>query len=205
MIKLSGPRVPTACAVLAVMAGLAAAAGAQQMPGQFPPAQQQAPELELPQMPGTQERQAPQPAERYGDWVKKCETRPDSQAQQCFLTQLVVHQRNEQKRGVLLIAIGYIGEKKTPGAILRVPLALGVYLPSGMTLTVPSVKPMRIVFDTCLPGGCTGAAPLSDDVIAAMKKANGGTVDLHNIRKQQLRLPISFKGFTAGLAALDKG
>lgn len=201
MIDSSGPR-PLAAAgqALAMAAALALAtpAGAQQTPDQFPPGQQQAPQLDLPPA------QKREPGERFGDWTKKCETRPGTQEENCFLTQLVVHQQNEKRHGVLLVAIGYIGENRTPGAILRVPLALGVYLPGGMTLTVPSAEPMRIVFDACMPSGCSGATPLSDDVIIAMKKANSGSVEIRNIRRQNLRLPISFKGFTAGFAALDK-
>ena len=195
----SGPRSLAAASRALAMAtalALATPAGAQQTPDGFPPAQP-APQLDLPPA------QKQEPGERFGDWTKKCETRPGTQEQNCFLTQLVIHQQNEKRHGVLLVAVGYLGDKKRPGAIFRVPLALGVYLPSGMTLTVPSVKPMRIAFDACLPGGCSGATPLSDDVITAMKKANDGSVEIRNIRRQNLRLPISFKGFTAGFAALD--
>jgi invasion protein IalB len=181
---------------MAAALALATPAGAQQTPDQLPPGQP-APQLDLPPA------QKQEPGERFGDWTKKCETRPGTQEENCVLTQLVVHQQNEKRHGVLLVAIGYLGENKRPGVILRVPLALGVYLPGGMTLTVPSVEPMRIVFDACLPSGCSGATPLSDDVITAMKKANGGSVEIRNIRRQNLRLPISFKGFTAGFAALD--
>jgi invasion protein IalB len=177
-------------------------AGAQQMPEQAPPGQPGV-QLDLPQ---GQNQQQPQqePGERFGDWTKKCETRPGTQEETCFLTQLVIHQQNEQRHRVLLVAVGYYGEKRTPGVILRMPLALGLYLPTGMTFEVPSVKPIQIGFDSCLPGGCSGATPLTDDVLTAMKKANTGSVEVQNIRKQKLKLPLSFKGFTAGFAALEK-
>ena len=188
----------------ASLAVFSAPVGAQQMPDDQAPGLP-GPRLQLPQtqnQPDSPPKQ--EPGERFGDWTKRCETRPDTQEQICYLTQAVVHTQNEQRHRVLVVAVGYYGEKKTPGVILRLPLALGLYLPSGMTFEVPSVKPMRIGFDSCLPGGCTGATPLTDDVIAAMKKANTGSVEVQNIRKQKLKLPVSFKGFTAGFAALEK-
>jgi invasion protein IalB len=170
---------------------------AQQTPDQFPPSQE--PQLDLPQT------QQPETPERYGDWTRQCKTQSGSQEQRCYLSQMVTVQQDDKRHPVLLMAVGYYGEKKMPRVIFRMPLALGIYLPEGLTLSVPNIKPLRVVFETCLPGGCSGSLPLSEDVLAAIKKANGGTVGVQNVRKQKLQLPVSFKGFTAGFAALDKG
>lgn len=144
------------------------------------------------------------PPQRFGDWSKKCDARPGNQGENCYLTQIVVHSRNDQKQGVLLVAVGYYGPNKTPGVIMRVPLALGVYLPTGLTLMVPGADPLKVVIESCLPRGCNAVAKLSPTLVAAMKNANRGSVDLQTIRRQQVKLPISFKGITAGLASLNK-
>ena len=192
----------TLCGVLAVLCGqvVTTPARAQQ---DFPPTvgQQTPAPLELPHLP----KQHPSPGEKFGDWVKRCEAATGDRPQRCFISQLVVLAQNDKRRNVLFVAMGYLGSKKTPGVILRVPLALGTYLPAGLVLSVPGTKPMRIMVDPCLPGGCNAAAKLPPEIIAAMQKANRGTVELHTIRKQKLVLPISFKGFTAGFASLGNG
>jgi invasion protein IalB len=168
-----------------------------------PPAggQEQPAPLELPPLP---RHQLP-PGETFGDWVKRCETHGENKEQRCYISQILVYAQNNQRRNVLAIAIGYYGPQKTPGAILRLPLGLGMYLPAGLLMTVPGAKPLRIVVETCLPGGCTAAAPLDPEMITAMQKATRGAVEIVNIRRQKLVLPLSFKGFTAGFAALAKG
>jgi len=150
-------------------------------------------------------RQAPAPGETFGDWVKRCDQPPGVPAQICYISQILVLKQNEQRRNVLFIAIGYYGPQKVPGAILRVPLNLGAYLPAGLNINVPGAKPVRVVFESCLPTGCNGAMKLEPEMITAMQKATGGTVELINLRRQKLTLPMSFKGFTAGFASLDKG
>ena len=193
-------RLAIAGSVVAAVASvlISAPVRAQQTPDQFPPSQE--PQLDLPQT-----RQQQETPDRYGDWTRKCETQSSSQEQRCYLSQMVTVQRDDKRHPILLMAVGYYGEKKMPRVVFRLPLALGIYLPGGLTLSVPNTKPVRVVFEACLPGGCSGSTPLSEDVLAAMKKANGGTVDVQNIRKQKLQLPVSFKGFTAGFDALDKG
>jgi invasion protein IalB len=53
--------------------------------------------------------------------------------------------------------------------------------------------------------GCVAQTPLLPDIIAAMKKTDAGSLELHTIRKQVIKVPISFKGFTAALESLSKG
>jgi invasion protein IalB len=195
------PRLAALCGAVAALSGAALLSPARaQQP--TPPAagENQPAPLELPPLP----RQQAAPGEKFGDWVKRCEPKGDGQDQNCFISQVLVMSQNNQRRDVLAIAMGYYGVNKVPGVILRVPLNLVVYLPAGLVLTVPGAQPMRIVFDTCLPVGCNAAAKLEPETITAMQKAARGTVELVNIRRQKLALPISFKGFTAGFAAVGK-
>ena len=155
--------------------------------------------LDLPPLP----RNAP-PPQRFGDWAKRCDVLPGKQIELCHLTQVLMHTRNEKRQGILMVRVGYYGDKKTPAVIMRVPLALGVYLPTGLTLTVPGTKPHKVAIESCLPQGCNASAKLPPAMVAAMKNANKGSVGLRTLRKQQIKLPVSFKGITAGLASLNK-
>lgn len=155
--------------------------------------------LDLPPLP----RNAP-PPQRFGDWAKRCVVQPGNQVKRCHLTQVVMHTRNEKRQGILMVRVGYYGEKKTPAVIMRVPLALGVYLPTGLTLTVPGAEPLKVAIESCLPQGCNAIAKLPSALVAAMKNANKGSVGLQTLRRQKVNLPVSFKGITAGLASLNK-
>ncbi len=191
----------TLCGALAVLLGVLSVGTVHAQQPAAPDAAQENPApLDLPPLP-----QQAAPGEAFGNWVKRCERKGNTQEQQCYISQIVVLNQNNQRRNVLAIAIGYYGPQKAPGAILRVPLALGTYLPAGLVLTVPGAKPLRVVVENCLPNGCTAATVLDQEMITAMQKATQGTVEVVTIRRQKLALPLSFKGFTAGFAALGAG
>ena len=87
---------------------------------------------------------------------------------------------------------------------LRVPLGLGVLLPPGLKLNIPGIEPTGIVIQSCLPIGCIAKISLLPDIIAAMKKADAGSLEVHTIRKRKIKVPVSFKGFTEALESLSK-
>jgi len=145
------------------------------------------------------------PTKKFGDWTQRCDTRPGVPGKQCFLTQTIVKTEDQRKRGLLAVTVGLFGPDRKPGMVLRVPLGLAVLLPPGFKLNVPGIEPIRIVILSCLPNGCSARTPLAPDTIEAMKKADAGSVELHNLRKQVIRVPVSFKGFTEALESLTRG
>lgn len=203
MIAIRSRRAPLlrACMLLVIGAGMTAAtAQAQQnLPTQrqFAAGKDLAP-LKLPPLPRKKV-----PTKKFGDWTQRCNSRPGVPEKKCFLIQTVVKTKDKQKHGLLAITVGLIGPDRKPGMALRVPLALGVLLPPGFKFIVPGIEPIRIVFQSCLPIGCIARTALLPDVIAAMKKADAGSIEVHTIRKQVIRMPVSFKGFTTALASLN--
>jgi invasion protein IalB len=137
--------------------------------------------------------------EKFDDWTVGCETpATDGAPARCFIFQNILVKESRQQ--ILLMAIGLLGENKQPAAILTVPL--GVFLPAGLTLTVPDVKPVRIAIETCLPKGCRGAVALNDELLEALRKGDKAQVTLMDARRRQINLPVSLKGFTKGFAAV---
>lgn len=145
------------------------------------------------------------PTKKFEDWTQLCKTRPGATEEKCYLTQTVTQSQNEEKHGILAITVGLIGSDRKPGMALRVPLELGVLLPPGFKLNVPGVDPTPIAIQICLPIGCIARFALKPEVVAAMKKADKGSIELHTVRQKVVQIPVSFKGFTAALASLDKG
>jgi len=159
----------------------------------LPARAQQAPPAAAPGAP-------PPDSQRFDDWRRQCEPPQPGKPETCFVFQKVVVK--ETGRELLAIAIGYLGEKRIPAAILTVPL--GIYLPHGLVFTVPGVQPIRVVVETCTPQGCRGGTALSDDILAAMRKGERGEVTLQDARQHTVNLPISLKGFTRSFASLNK-
>lgn len=136
----------------------------------------------------------------FGDWRVHCATPPGATRHHCSLQQRVI--AKEPQRQLLNVAVGFYGEKRTPGALFFLPLS--VYLPAGITLSIPGTQVVRIVFDICLPQGCRAPVSLTPDLVAAMKKAERGDVTIQDSRRKTLKLPLSLKGFTAGYDALSR-
>ncbi len=140
----------------------------------------------------------------FGDWTQRCSTRPGVPKQKCFLTQTVIQTKDKKKHGLLAITVGLIGPDRKPTMALRVPLGLGVLLPPGLKLNIPGIEPTGIVIQSCLPIGCIAKLSLLPDIIAAMKKADAGSLEVYTIRKKLIKMPVSFRGFTEALESLIK-
>ncbi len=145
------------------------------------------------------------PTKNFGDWMQRCDTRPGATQQTCLLLQTVVHTKDKQKRALLAMTVGLSGPDKKPLMVIQVPLALGTFLPPGFKLVIPGIEPVRVAIQSCLQIGCSAKVPLLPDIMAAMKKANAGSIEIHTLRKRVIKVPISFKGFTAALDSLGKG
>ena len=156
--------------------------------------------LELPALPPKEIQK-----KKFGNWTQQCDTRPGSQQEKCFITQAVVGTKDNEKHGLLGITIGYFGPDHKLGVIFRVPIAMGIFLPSGFKFSVPGVEAAPIPVQVCMPQGCSATQVLSPDTVTAMKKANAGTLELQTVGKELVRLPVSFKGFTAALNSLSEG
>lgn len=139
-------------------------------------------------------------ADQFGDWVRQCDPPQDGKPGTCFILQKTIMKESGQQ--VMAIGVGYYGEKQVPAAIITAPL--GIFLPVGLTLTVPGVEPVRVVVESCTPQGCRGGTALTDEILAAMKKGERAEIGMQDMRRRPVNLPISLKGFTAGFATLKK-
>ena len=130
-------------------------------------------------------------------------------------------QKPEQK-GQLLLTVGIIKPAgvDAPRMIMRAPL--GVFLQPSPVINVPGHKEVQVPFLRCDNSGCFSvplsmakefldAAKATDAAVAKDAKAPNGTVTISFAVNQQgkgnqatnVTLPLSMKGLTKGLAALE--
>lgn len=167
--------------------------------------------------------------ELYDDWRLQCQKPQGATAEVCELTQLAIAMNNKEKdnapqgeaKGQLLLTVGIIkpAGAAEPRMILRAPL--GVFL-QPMLIQVPGHKDINLPYLRCDQSGCFSvglglakefldAAKAVDAAVTKDPKAPNGTVTLAlQVAKQgqqaqptPVKLPMSMKGFTKGLAALE--
>ena len=88
--------------------------------------------------------------------------------------------------------------------VVVVTVPLGIFLPGGLTFSVPGTAPARVAIETCVIKGCRAGLVLAEPLLNAMLNGTRARVSLQNMRRRPINLPISLDGFSAGLAALPK-
>jgi invasion protein IalB len=138
----------------------------------------------------------------FENWTLKCESAKEPQApataNQCFIFQNLVLKEGGQR--VMHIAIGYLPDNTEPVALLTLPL--GISLPPGAALTVDTGEPVRFPIERCEPSGCRAGIKIDAKLLERLQKGNKAEVTFHDGSRRPIKVPLSLKGITAGLAAL---
>ncbi|MGH8658760.1 MAG: invasion associated locus B family protein [Gammaproteobacteria bacterium] len=139
----------------------------------------------------------PNDGEVHGNWTVRCEKQQG--AEQCFIFQNLVLREGGQR--VLHIAVGFLAKEADPIALVTLPL--GISLPPGVSMVVDQDGPTtKFPIERCEPKGCRGGVKLDAQILDALKKGKEATVTFHDAARQPVKVPISLKGFSAGLIAL---
>lgn len=151
--------------------------------------------------------------EEFGDWGFICNT-PDKQQEDVrescnlFQTALMNGQQDGEKaegaqqQRVLLTRVGYLQDIEHPVLLITAPL--GILLPMGINVEVEGHDPIRIPLQRCDAGGCLGFVAMEGPFIDAMKKGSEAKVTFYDAQRRGVTIPLSLKGFTRGIQALDK-
>ena len=136
----------------------------------------------------------------FGKWAVRCGTPPGETERECGIQHRVVTEN--PKRMLLNVTVGYIGKNHSPLALFHVPV--GVYLPPGLTLSIPGAPVVRIGYDQCTPHICRAPLPMTPALVSAMEKASRAVVTIEDSNQKPITLPMSLAGFTAGYKALSQ-
>jgi invasion protein IalB len=148
------------------------------------------------------EAQQPEPKieAQFGQWGLVCSQPKTKEEQQtCSLVQALV-ERDSQKL-VFRVTVAY-GPKGN--LVLKIDSPTGVALQRGLEFSPGEVKIYRLPFQTCVPRGCSAVLLMEDDLKQDLQKAEKGSITVYALSGQAVRALAELKGFTDGLAALDK-
>ncbi len=66
------------------------------------------------------------------------------------------------------------------------------------------MKVYRLQYQTCVPRGCSAALVMEEDLKQDLQESDKGTITVYALSGQAVRALAELKGFSDGLAALDK-
>lgn len=170
-------------------------------------------------------------ADVFGDWRLQCQKAEGAPIETCELVQLAIMMNKPaegqakpegEAKGQLLLTVGIIKPVAAEPARMIMRAPLGVFLVPAPTIKVPGHKDIQIPFLRCDDKGCfsvpvqlakefVDAGKAVDAALAKDAKAANGTVTMafqvtqqgQAAQRTEVTLPFSFKGFGAGLAALE--
>jgi len=136
-------------------------------------------------------------ADSQPTWSSQCNAEGRSETLDCA----VVHRLFITNTGQLIgsVTIRMPGDTREPVMMIQTPI--GLFLPAGVSIDVDEKNPQRFELQTCDGNGCYAGSPVSDDLLASMRKGQKFNIKFQGLKKQEIKLQLSLAGFAA---AFDK-
>ena len=100
--------------------------------------------------------------------------------------------------GQLLTAVNLIQiTGKVNRAIFQIAVPTGRVIPAGIGMQIDGGQTQKINYAICLPDRCIAEAPLTDALVASLKKGGELTLTSINFQNQPNPIQVSLSGFTA--------
>jgi invasion protein IalB len=134
--------------------------------------------------------QAGEPQLMYSPWMKVCGKGQDTNNKQvCVIT------KDGRLENGMPVAIIQLFEPEGEAKILRVTVPLGMQLAHGTRMIIDQGQPAQQPYKICFPVGCMSDYPVTDDILAKMKKGKMLTVQAINMQGTPISLPMPLVDF----------
>jgi invasion protein IalB len=184
-----------AAGALAMVMVVATPTLAQQPPPK-PPAKKStaqkpaAPQAQQPAPPPQQQAAEQQPQLMYSPWLKVCGKGPDTNNRQvCVIT------KDGRLENGMPVAIVQLFEPEGEPKVMRITVPLGMQLQHGTRMIIDQGQPAQSPYKICFPVGCMSDYPVTDDMIAKMKKGQTITLQAVNMQGTPISLPLPLNDF----------
>lgn len=123
-------------------------------------------------------------------WFKVCTKQEDNDV--CIVQNLLT-----ANSGQLLTAVGLITVSgKTNRKLMQVSVPSARLVPPGVQMQIDGGKAQKIDYAICMPDKCVAEVPLTDQMIASLKKGNEVVFTSINFQRAPNPIKISLEGFT---------
>jgi len=148
----------------------------------------QAPVQPLP--PAQQQANGAPPQLMYSPWVKFCGKNQETNNKQvCVIT------KDGKLENGMPVAVVQLFEPEGEPKVLRVTVPLGMQLQHGTRVILDQEQPLQAPYKICFPVGCMSDYPMSDDIVAKMKKGKMITLQAINMQGSPISLPMPLTDF----------
>ena len=138
----------------------------------------------LPAASAQQQQQIPQ------GWFKACTKQEDVDI--CNVQNIVTAGNGQLVTGVSLIELkGKVNRK-----VFQVTVPTGRLVPPGIGLQIDTGKAQKLDYAICFPDRCIAELPLSDQLVANLKKGSTITLTSINFQNQPNPIKVTLEGFT---------
>ena len=163
----------------------------QPKPATKPAAQKPAPAKPVaPAAAAPAQPQAAAPQLMYSPWIKVCGKGPETNNKQvCVLT------KDGRLENGMPVAVVQLFEPEGEAKVLRITVPLGMQLQHGTRMIIDQEQPAQEPYKICFPVGCMSDYPITDDMIAKMKKGQTITLQAINMQGTPISLPLPLADF----------
>jgi invasion protein IalB len=123
-------------------------------------------------------------------WYKECGKTQDFDI--CNVQNQIIAQTGQMLTAVQLAEF----KGKVNRRALQISVPVGRLLPAGVTMQIDGNKASKIEYTTCFQDRCVADAPLTDAIVASLKKGTALTLTSYNFQNQPNPIKISLEGFT---------
>ena len=141
----------------------------------------------------------------FGDWILRCETFADATPpkRSCELGQAVRRPGEQTVQAQLAVGRLASGEPLCITSMLPVNVALQT-TPKMLTEGLQAIS-VDLAWMRCSPSGCFASAFISQEAFRKLKASpRPGRVEYRDAGSQEIKLPITFRGFSETLEALGR-
>jgi len=188
VIAIRTAAVLLALAAIACVSPLAAQAPKKAAPAAPAPAPAHSPTPQTSPSPEQQAAQPPAPG-----WVARCSSAGRDTPLECAVEETAVLTKTGQL--IVLVNIRVASDTHQPVALVQLPL--GLNLPAGAKLQVDDGKVVDLQIQTCENRGCYSNAPVSPELLAALKSGKQLKVAFQNLNKEVITIPMPLADFAA--------
>jgi len=126
----------------------------------------------------------------YSPWVKVCGKGPETNNKQvCVLT------KDGRLENGMPVAVVQLFEPEGEAKVLRITVPLGMQLQHGTRMIIDQGQAAQEPYKICFPVGCMSDYPVTDDMIAKMKKGQQITLQAINMQGTPISLPLPLTDF----------
>ncbi len=123
-------------------------------------------------------------------WFKTCTKQEEADV-------CVVQNQQLAQNGQLITAVGLISiEGKINRKLIQVTVPSARLIPPGIMMQIDGAKGVKLDYTVCLPDRCTAEMPLTDALIASLKKGGEVVFTSVNFRRAPNPIKIPLEGFT---------